>query len=129
MKKGRTLVEIKRDLPLLSTLSRLSAKTRRELLKKAKEPLLDDLCSICKNYTHGNLKPTKQLNRYRKIITTLADPSVKKDKKNKIVSQKGGFIPLLLAPLLPLLAKAGVAAATGAIGAAAGHGIKKALGD
>jgi hypothetical protein len=97
------------NFPQLKQLKKVSAKKRNQILSKAQPDLINTLCDCCLNIINGNLKinPTqkKKLLKFAPVIRSLAKKrkSVQK-RKEEIISQTGGFLPALLAPVLSIAA-------------------------
>lgn len=97
---------LQRNFKLLKLLQKSKKTQRHKLLKTADNDLIVCLCDCANNILKGNvkLKPKekRQLSRHKKILRTLASgnslQSVKK--KRNLLIQKGGFLPLLLTPIL-----------------------------
>ena len=94
---------VKTQLPILKKLKKCSAKERKALLARGGKPLQLCLRECAINILRGNLHLTKsQHTRLRKHKAKLRDLSKAKtsNKKRLDIEQKGGFLPLLLAPVL-----------------------------
>lgn len=66
------------------------------------------LCDCAYNIVHGNInidqKTKNKLFKYRTKLHALSKPSISLNSKKKILKQKGGgFLPLLIVPILSLL--------------------------
>lgn len=91
------------QLAVLKKLRKCSAKERKALLAKGGKPLQLCLRECAINILKGNVVLTKsQLTHMRRYKTKLRDLSKKKtsQKKRLAIEQRGGFLPLLLAPIL-----------------------------
>jgi len=100
-----TVKSLRDQLPLLKALSRVRRKEdRRKILRVGGEKLASCLCECCHNVLQGNIRMSvaerKKLKRHAKSIRTLGDPRVNLRNKKKLLNQKGGFLPALLAPIL-----------------------------
>ena len=94
---------VKRNMPLIQTLAAMKApKVKKLLLKAGGRPLINSICSICKNVKLGVIKPTRLKAADRKVVDALASPKVSQRHKSKLIEQKGGFLPFVL----PLVGKA-----------------------
>jgi len=88
-----------------------------KLLKKAKTPsqrnaiievagndLVYAICECIQNVLEGNVRLTSkrkaELAVYVDVLRDLADRKTKVEQKKKILKQKGGFLPALLAPVV-----------------------------
>jgi len=92
---------------------------RKKLVKTAQKPVIDCVSECCHNVLKGNVHLTKaqktKLHPTRQHLRQLASKSVSIQKKKRILNQKGGILPLLAAPLLPLLGKAVIGGIGGAL--------------
>ena len=81
---------------------------RHLILDAGKTDLLLAVCEIIDNVLRGNVKLSNrerdQLRRYRKSIRAMADRVVPHKYKKKLLVQRGGFLPLILAPALGAVA-------------------------
>lgn len=115
----------KKYIPILKYLSKANPGERKNIISNASPKMINTLCECCLNILRGNvpLTPTqkKKLCKHKKTIRRLANEKMSL-KNRKRVLQRGGFLPLLLAPLL---AKIGIAAASGIAGGLAGAAAKK----
>ena len=94
---------VKFHLPVLKQLKRCNTKQRKVLLEKGGKPLQLCLRECAINVLKGNVHLTKsQLTKLRKYKTKLRDLSKKttSHKKRLEIEQRGGFLPLLLAPIV-----------------------------
>lgn len=95
-------------LIILQALCHLNKEQRVAVLRRADTSLIRCICECALNILQGNipvkLSQKNKLKRYKKVLRTLATPkkSINK-KKNLIVQKGGGFLPLLLAPILGTL--------------------------
>ena len=91
------------QLPVLKKLRRCSAKERKALLSRGGKSLQLCLRECAYNILNGNVPLTKrQFSKLRVHKQKLRDLSKKTthQKKRLEIEQKGGFLPLLLAPIL-----------------------------
>ena len=95
---------LRRNYKLLKLLKKSKKVQRRKLLETANKDLILCLCDCANNILKGNvnLKPkeTHRLKRHKATLRTLATSSKNVNKKRKLLIQKGGFLPMLLAPIL-----------------------------
>jgi hypothetical protein len=93
---------------------------RKKLLKAASKDNIDALSEVALNTLIGNIPlksdDIRKLKRHREKIRQLAHHRTSSKKKKILLVQQGGFLPLLLTPLLAALG--GLAAK--AIGSAVG---------
>lgn len=111
---------IHRNHDYLSVLGRCSSKQRSAIIKNAHKDLLLAISEVAHNIAQQNIPLTPQqltsLRKHKHLLQLIASKKVSHLKKRQLLVQKGGFLPLLLAPLLSLL------------GGLAGKGIAKAVG-
>ncbi len=104
-----TLHRLWRNLPHLKDLKKSSAKKRRKIISSAPPELINTLCDCCLNATSGTLKLSeplkKKLKRHAPAIRALSKKKQSVKKRRQILLQKGGFLPLLIAPILGLVLK------------------------
>lgn len=89
---------------ILQALYHLTSEQRIALLQKADLKLVKCICECALNILRGNV-PLKQthkqrLKRYACILRRLANKNNSLKKKKRLIIQRGGFLPLLLAPIL-----------------------------
>lgn len=93
---------LRKNAHTLKLLAEGNNKVNRAIIKDSKRDSLDSLAECSKNILEGNITISKkdkcQLHRYRHDLRRLADKRTAQRKKKQIL-QKGGFLPLLLAPL------------------------------
>jgi hypothetical protein len=97
---------LKRQVHLFHILSKASPTQRKAILKTTTDEQIKSLCEICQNILAGNLRkvPLKKLKSHKRVIRQLADRKIAIAKKrNLVVNQKGGFLPLILNGVLSLL--------------------------
>lgn len=111
---------IHRNHDYLSVLGRCSSRERSAIIKHANKDLLLAISEVALNIAQQNIPLSSSqlsaLRRHKQLLQLIASKKVSHLKKRKLLVQKGGFLPLLLAPLLSLL------------GGLAGKGIAKAVG-
>jgi hypothetical protein len=114
----------------LELLAKGKPKLRKVILQQADRELLESLREICINILRGSIslnpKQRAQLYRHRKLLRDISKTKQQKILRQKLIRQKGGFLPFLL-PLVPALIAAGKAAALGAVGGTVSYGVKKIL--
>lgn len=119
MAQKRKTPLIKKHGSTVMAIMQSSPKIRKKLVKKASAPVIKCVSECCHNVLKGHVPLTedqkKKLHSKRQQLRNLASKSVSIHKKKRILNQKGGFLPLLLGPLLPTLAKAVVGGIGGVI--------------
>lgn len=93
-----------RNVEFLKKLSKCNKATRDKLIVAANKDQLHCLTEIAYNTIKGKLKhdhvSVKKLKKFRTEIRNLAKKSISLKKKREIIAQRGGFIPLLLSPII-----------------------------
>jgi len=94
---------VKAHMSLLKRLSKCTPKQRKALLKEGGKSLQLCLRECALNILKGNVPLTKcqktKLKRYKQGIRDLSKKSTSQ-KKRLHIEQKGGFLPLLLGPIV-----------------------------
>jgi len=95
-----------RNRTFLQEVSRSKAFRRKKLIKKASKDNIDALSEVALNTLLGNVPLSDhhkhKLRRHRFSIRSLAKKGSLK-KKKEFLTQKGGFLPLLITPVLSIL--------------------------
>jgi len=98
---------LRKHLPLL----RVIAGSRRpkqcqSLLQHADKEFVECLCECIQNVTQGNLHIDKhrrqRLVKHKGLLRRIIDKRTGLRRKRKLLTQSGGFLPLLLAPIIGL---------------------------
>ncbi len=110
---------LKAHIKTLQDLKRRSEEERKQFFKSCNRGAIDCCCEIARNILNKNvpLKPRqlKSLRRHAKKLHDLARVKTSLAAKRKIL-QTGGFLPLLLSPLLGLVSNIIGSVASRAIG-------------
>ena len=103
----------KRQFLCLQLLNRThNTKLRKAILEYADAELISALCECAHNILRGTVRLTPRekarLRRYTSDLRTIANRKTAVTRRRRILQQKGGFLPALLAPLaltvfMPLL--------------------------
>jgi len=125
---------IKQHHAYLQVLANANPKMRRVILQNSSPQQIHALVQVIVNILLGNVpissKQKQKIAKYKNSLRKLLYSSYNKQ-KNKVINRKnnkkmiiqtGGFLPILLTPLLALATKAAIG---GAIGAGAGYATKK----
>ena len=95
---------IERNIDFMNAIEKASAYKRKRLIKSASADNILSLKEVAHNILRGNLKlcknTEKKLRRHRKSIRHLAKNKSSIKTKQKFLVQKGGFLPLMVTPLL-----------------------------
>lgn len=98
---------LRRNFNKLKLLKKAKKSQRRKLLEAADNDLILCLCDCANNILKGNVnlnpKQKKQLARHKGAIRSLVSRGKSKktiNKKRKLLIQQGGFLPMLLGPIL-----------------------------
>lgn len=100
---------LKRNWHLLKVLSQFKKPIQRKaILLTNSDDLILAICEIVDNVLRGTVqlkaRDRKKLQQYKKVMRELANRKIAKKDKKSILLQKGGFLPLVLAPALSLVA-------------------------
>lgn len=94
----------KKHIAILQALQHLNKEQREAVLRKADSQIIRSICECALNVLRGNvpLKPEqrKKLRRHAPVLRRLAAKKGCWKSKKRFVVQSGGFLPLLLAPIL-----------------------------
>lgn len=97
---------LKKHLELLKLVQKAKPEHRKILIKTAEKSLILCLCECIDNILRGNVKlgpkKTKELASYAKVLRKIVDRKTNNNTKRKLLIQKGGFLPALLAPIIGL---------------------------
>lgn len=99
---------LKRNLPYIHALSKARKLQRDALINTADKDLILCLCDCCHNFLTGNIPFTedeiKKLLKYQHPVRYLGEKNRDPlQKKKAVIVQNGGFLPLLLTPILSTL--------------------------
>ena len=82
-----------------------SGKQRKALVDSATNSQIDAICSCADNLLSQRIplspRARQRLRPYKSAIRVLADRSVSRQRKRRVLNQKGGFIGALLSTVLP----------------------------
>ena len=99
---------LKRNWEMLKLLLSVKPGQRKAILLNSTDDLLLAICEIVDNVLRGTVKlnanQRKKLHQYKKVMRDMASKTISKKRKKELVAQKGGFLPIILAPALGLLA-------------------------
>jgi hypothetical protein len=97
---------LKRHASTMRGLRKASAKRRRQFIETCCPDFVDCMSECSRNLLKGNVPVSasqlKKLRRYKKLLRTLAAKRASLRTRRKLL-QKGGFLPLLLGPVLGLV--------------------------
>lgn len=96
---------LNRNINCLHILSNTTKKQRDALINTASKDQIQCICDCANNFLRGNVPFTedqiRKLKRYQKQIRILSNKNhINIKNKKKILVQHGGFLPILLAPIL-----------------------------
>src|SRR6266436_542356 len=95
---------LKSNIPFLQSLATATTTERKKLIENASDEEMHVLTEIAMNITEGHFPVTDKhfhrLKKHKHIIRKLASVSVPHKAKKVILNQKGGFLPILVAPVL-----------------------------
>ena len=99
---------IHRNFGLFRVLHKAHAKQRNQVLKSATSDLTLAVCEVIDNVLSGNvhLKPKQRhrLQKYKSVLRKMVDRKISLKKKKSLLIQQGGFLPILLAPIIAAIA-------------------------
>jgi hypothetical protein len=89
---------------------KLSKAKRQKIINEADSQSINAICEIIHNFLRGIIpipsSNLEKLKKYKRSIRQLGNNSFNKKLKRSILIQHGGFLPLILSPLLTLVAGA-----------------------
>lgn len=98
---------IKKNAHTLQYLSKCDKHTATSILKSSNPELVNCISDICHNILKDKVKLTPRektkLSKYKLNIRKLANPKATQ-KTKRVLIQKGGFLPILLQTIAPLVA-------------------------
>lgn len=99
---------LKRNISCLHLLSKAQKPQRTALINTASNDQISCICDCAQNFLNGNIPFTEQqikkLKRYQNQVRYLANNKHTKTKQKKqVIVQNGGFLPLLLTPILSVI--------------------------
>ncbi|KAJ8018951.1 hypothetical protein HOLleu_42761 [Holothuria leucospilota] len=98
---------LKKHAHELRFLAKCSPHQRKALLRHADESLITSLCECVSNVVKGNVPVSKaqrsKLARYKKHLRALGDKRLSRPKRRDILVQQGGFLSVLLKPIISSL--------------------------
>jgi hypothetical protein len=101
---GAATSRVGKHLPNIRKLQRMSKKERKKFLSACCPEFVDTLSECCKNVLKGNVPlkafQLKKLRRYKKVLRKVASSKASNADRRQLLVQKGGFLGLLLKPLL-----------------------------
>ena len=92
----------KKFINIIHRLKKLKCKDQAHALSLANDKFIRQFCCHIKRLKHAKLSPkvTAGLKRHAKKIRKLISPKTSVQTKRKMLSQRGGFIPLIIPGLL-----------------------------
>lgn len=99
---------LNRNIVYLQTLSKAKGPLRTAIINSAPNDLIICICDCAHNFLNGNIpfteKEVQHLSRYKDIVRYLGKNKKKQIKeKRQLIVQNGGFLPLLLTPILSIV--------------------------
>lgn len=98
---------LKNNVDFLQNLATASTAERKRLIENASGEEINALTEIAMNITKGHFPVTQKhfhkLKKHKHIIRKLASKAIPHKAKKVILNQKGGFLPILVAPILAAL--------------------------
>ena len=103
-----TVERLRRNIPHLKNLQKASVPKRKQIITAATSELINTLCDCCLNAVKGNLKISKlqkkKLSRHTSTIRALSKKRQSVSNRRQLLLQKGGFLPILIRPVLTFAA-------------------------
>ncbi|KAJ8031118.1 hypothetical protein HOLleu_27739 [Holothuria leucospilota] len=98
---------LKKHAHELRFLSKCSPRERKAFLQHADQSLITSICECVSNVVKGNVPVSKaqrsKLSRYKKHLRALSDKRLGHPKRREILVQQGGFLSVLLKPVIQSL--------------------------
>ena len=99
---------LRNNAPYLHVLAGGTPVQRKGVLRGAKKDLIETVCECALNILQGNISLSKtekqKLNCHKHTLRSLCNRKVGLNKKKKkLLNQKGGFLPALIAPIVASL--------------------------
>ena len=98
---------LRKNASTLKLLHKAKPSLRKAILTKASHELIRCICDCALNVLHRNIAITphckRKLSRHKASLRKLTDKKVSLNTKRKIL--QGGFLPLILSALAPLVGK------------------------
>lgn len=98
---------IKKNQPYLHILAHCKPRMRKSIIQNCPSDVIKCICEVALNSLHGNLHHNQsdltRLKKHKRAIKLLTKRSVPLKAKREILGQRGGFLGVLIKPLLGLL--------------------------
>ena len=99
--------KLQQNVDALRFLIKCNPKQREAVIKHASNGLIDSLCECALNLLKGHVplhpKQKKKLSTHKDRLRALSNKRMARKKKRVILSQRGGFVGTLLAPIVSSL--------------------------
>jgi hypothetical protein len=113
--------KVKKNINTLRALCHLKKKQAKSLLQASDKQLIGCICECVHNVANGNVKISQKslekIQKHKSKIRKIIGNDVSYQERKKLIVQSGGFLPLLLAPIVSLVG--------GLVGEAIGGAISK----
>ena len=107
-KKKKIPSRLAKHWDVLSVLSKASSPMGKHLVQKAPKEIIDTVCECCLNVLKGTVplspEQKQKLGKHRCLLRQMVKKKIPLHQKKKMMVQRGGFLPLLLGPLLKTIA-------------------------
>jgi hypothetical protein len=102
-----TIKRITKHHDCLRFLAKTNPKLRRCVIKAADKDLIYCICECIQNVLRANVpippNTIKQLKPYKGTMESIVNKRTNIGHKKRLIAQNGGFLPILLAPLLGVI--------------------------
>ena len=106
--KKANLTDIIECIPELERLAKSRGKNRIKLVAEAKSCVIKAVSELAKNCLVGNISledcDFKKLKKYQKVLRQISRKTSSIKVRRQLISQEGGFLPLLIPPALSVIA-------------------------
>ena len=98
---------LKKHFHVLKVLQKARPKKRKEILESANKDLVYCLCECIVNVLNGNVPTTaaqkQKIRRHGNTLKEIKHKQTSLKQKKKLFIQRGGFLPMLLAPIIGIV--------------------------
>lgn len=99
---------LRKHAKTLQVLATCDKHLRKSIIKGAKPDLISCISDICYNTLQGkvklNPKEKRKISKYKNKLRKIANPATTLQSRRELIQRGGGFLQLLLRPLLTVIA-------------------------